>query len=509
MNPIQFIKKFAAGHVRLIGGSAAILAIAIGIWYVVAGAKPTLGSYTVSRGNVISSVNIPGTVSSSNNVDLSFQESGRIAKMYVQEGQLVTQGQELASLDNSAQQTSLSQQEATLASAQANYKRLLDGATVQDVKTSQDAVNSAQQNLTNAYSGAINTLNNASTAMYNADTVAITLQKNYFTSQDSSGIAVSGAKNDIDANLQSAQNSVATAQKSMAPSDIDVAVSQIISSLNSVYADTNIIRNQSSQGTYYYAVTDADKASLDAQKTALNAALTAATALQQNIASLKLSLQTAQDQLNVTTAPPTQANIDLQKAQIAAAEAQIQNAQLAISNAIIVAPFSGIARNVIGQAGMVVSPNVPVLSIINNGIMKVDAYASQTDVSQIQPDAMANVMLDAYGNGVEFPAKVSAIDTAGTMVNGSPAYHVTLYFASADDRIRTGMTGNVSIVAGQHDNVVEIPLRLVLDNSGTDIVLVKHGNSTMGRQVALGLIGNDGMVEIVSGLQTGDELSDY
>ena len=506
MDQTQAIKQFFSANVRFVVVVIIVLAIIGAGWYIISNVKPTLGSYTVEKGNIVSSVDIPGTVSSDNSVGLSFQESGQISKIYVKEGDSVNQGDALARLDDSAQQTALSQQEATLANAQANYQKLLDGATVQNVKTSQDAVNSAQQNLTNAYSGAMNTLNNASTAIYNAYNVSVTIQNNYFTTQDPEGIAVSGAKADISTNMQSVQASLATATKSMAPADIDTTITQMISSLNNAYADVDTIRTQCDQGIYFYKVTAADKATLDGQKTSLNSSLTGVTALQQSIASLKLALQTAQDQLNVTTAPPTQANIDAAKAQIASAQAQISNAQLMINNATITAPFSGIVRNVVGQVGMVVSPNAPVLSIINNGIMKIDAYASETDVPQIQENATANVVLDSYGDSVKFPAKVTAVDTSETIVNGSPAYHVTLYFTQPDSRILAGMTGNVFVLTTEHDNVIEIPSRLVLTNGDNSFVRLQNGKM---QQITLGITGNNNMVEVVSGLNAGEKLSDF
>ena len=506
MDQTQAIKQFFSANVRFVVVVIIVLAIIGAGWYIISNVKPTLGSYTVEKGNIVLSVDIPGTVSSDNSVGLSFQESGQISKIYVKEGDPVNQGDTLASLDDSAQQTALRQQQATLASAQANYQKLLDGATAQDIKTSQDVVNSAQQNLTNAYSGAMNTLNNASTAIYNAYNVSVTIQNNYFTTQDPEGIAVSGAKADISTNMQSVQASLATATKSMAPADIDTTITQMISSLNNAYADVDTIRTQCDQGIYFYKVTAADKATLDGQKTSLNSSLTGVTALQQSIASLKLALQTAQDQLNVTTAPPTQANIDAAKAQIASAQAQISNAQLMINNATITAPFSGIVRNVVGQVGMVVSPNAPVLSIINNGIMKIDAYASETDVPQIQENATANVVLDSYGDSVKFPAKVTAVDTSETIVNGSPAYHVTLYFTQPDSRILAGMTGNVFVLTTEHDNVIEIPSRLVLTNGDNSFVRLQNGKM---QQITLGITGNNNMVEVVSGLNAGEKLSDF
>ena len=506
MDQTQAIKQFFSTNVRLVVVAIIILAVIGSAWYIISNAEPTLGSYTVEKGNIVSSVDIPGTVSSSNSVGLSFQESGQISKIYVKEGDSVNQGDALARLDDSAQQTALSQQQATLANAQANYQKLLDGATAQNVKTSQDAVNSAQQNLTNTYSGAMNTLNNASTAIYNAYNVSVTIQNNYFTTQDPQGIAVSGAKADINTNMQSMQSSLSTATKSMAPADIDATITQMISSLNNVYTDVDTIRTQCDQGIYFYKVATADKATLDGQKTAINTSLTGVTSLQQNIASLKLALQTVQDQLNVTTAPPTQANIDAAKAQIASAQAQINNAQLMINNATITAPFSGIVRNIVGQVGMVVPPNVPVLSIINNGIMKIDAYASENDVPEIQENATSNVVLDSYGYNVKFPAKVTAVDTAETTVNGSPAYHVTLYFTQPDSRILAGMTGNVFVATAEHDNVIEIPSRLVLTNGDNNFVRLQNGKM---QQITLGITGDNNMVEVVSGLNVGEKLSDF
>jgi RND family efflux transporter MFP subunit len=490
---------------------AVILMVLVGIaaWYIISNREPTFGSYTVSKGDIISTVDIPGTVASSNSVDLSFQESGKISAMHVKEGQAVTQGQALASLDSATQSTELSQQQAALANAEANYNKLVAGTTVQNIQTSKDAVNSAHQNLVNAYNGAINTLNSGYTTIYNAYNVVVLIQKHYFTNQDSSGIAVSEAEDDINANMQSIQNSVAAAQKSMAPADIDTAITKMVSVLNSTYNDVNTIRSQCDQGAYYYVVTVSDKASLDTQKTDINSALSATTALQQNTASLTLSLQTAQDQLNVTTAPPTQSDIDAAKAQIASAQAQINNAQLLVGNATIVAPFSGIVRNVVGQTGMVVSPNDPILSIINNQVLKINAYASQTDVQEVPGNAMATVVLDAYGNGVTFPAKVTAVDTQETVMNGSPAYHVTLYFTGPNDRLRAGMTGSVLIISTEHDNVIKIPSHLVFDDGGHDFVLIQNGKSSIKRQVTLGLTDSNSMVEVVSGLVGGEKLTDF
>ena len=159
-----------------------------------------------TKQNLQETVLSTGQVVSGTDLNLSFQGSGVVRRISVKEGDKVNQGQVLASLDQSSALATLTSAQGALAQAQANYEKLLAGATAQNIQTSQDTVNSAKQNLTNAYTGAINTLNNAYTAIYNAYNVSVTIQNNYFTSQDPQGIAVSGAKNDINTNMQSAQN---------------------------------------------------------------------------------------------------------------------------------------------------------------------------------------------------------------------------------------------------------------------------------------------------------------
>ncbi len=106
------MKQFFINHIRFF----VLLIVALFYWRrnldIFSNTKPALGFYTVTRGNIISFLDIPGTVSSGNSVGLSFQESGKIAAVNVKEGQIITEGQPLASLDNSARQTALSEAQA-------------------------------------------------------------------------------------------------------------------------------------------------------------------------------------------------------------------------------------------------------------------------------------------------------------------------------------------------------------------------------------------------------------
>jgi len=484
-----------------IGGGVAVAVVAIGIlaWlFWGQGSPANLVSVTVKSGDITEKINLTGQVKSSQGVDLAFVTPGKVVANYVKVGDKIYAGQTLAVLDQSSARSALTIAQGSLAQAQANYNKLLAGATQQNVKTVQDSINSAQQNLTNAYSGATNTVNNSYTAIYNAYNVAVNIQNSYFTTQDPQGIAFSTAKNDINSNMQTVQISSVS----------DATISQTILSLNNVYNDVNIIRAQCDQGIYFYKVTTADKATLDGQKTTVSAALINITSLQQNIASLKLILQSAEDQLSVTTAPPTQENIDLAKAQILSAQGQVDAAQAVVNNTVLFAPFGGQVDKDNVVVGSIASSNVPVITISNSNL-EVDTSIPEIDIASTKIGQTANITLDAFGNNTVFPATIASIDTAPSIVNGISVYNAKLKFNNTDARIETGMTANINIISDTHKNVLLVPETAVIQQNGKYFVVIDKGNSQKSvQEVTIGL--RDGKnIEIVSGLSLNEKVFAY
>ena len=54
---------------------------------------------------------------------------------------------------------------------------------------------------------------------------------------------------------------------------------------------------------------------------------------------------------------------------------------------------------------------------------------------------------------------------------------VTLHFANPNSQIKDGMTGNVHIIEAEHDNVMEVPSNLVINNDDNYFVLVQNGST--------------------------------
>ncbi|MCX6723465.1 MAG: hypothetical protein NT094_05415, partial [Candidatus Staskawiczbacteria bacterium] len=158
----------------------------------------------------------------------------------------------------------------SLAQAQANYEKLINGASQNDIQVYQNAMDSAKVNLDNTYNGALTTLNNSYTAIYNAYFNVVNLQNSYFSVIDQQEIAVQDNRNNINDNLTKAKASIDQANS---PVNIDLAVSNLSNYLNSVFNSLQTIRDQCDQGIYYSKVSAVDRTSLDTQKSYISTAM--------------------------------------------------------------------------------------------------------------------------------------------------------------------------------------------------------------------------------------------
>jgi macrolide-specific efflux system membrane fusion protein len=119
------------------------------------------------------------------------------------------------------------------------------------------------------------------------------------------------------------------------------------------------------------------------------------------------------------------------------------------------------------------------------------------------------VTLDAYGDGINFPATIISINSAPSIINGVSAYGAKLKFKNYDDRVKTGMTANITVISTTHQNVLEVPKSAVVQNNNNYFVVVDKGNSIKEtRQVTIG-IHDDQNIEIISGLKLGEKVFSY
>jgi len=196
----------------------------------------------------------------------------------------------------------------------------------------------------------------------------------------------------------------------------------------------------------------------------------------------------------------------LREIKIKEAQSKIDSIYAQISDAKITSPISGIVSDIFFENSESVNATSPVATVISDSDFEIKVLISEDDIENIDIGDEAEITFDAY-YGTVFGAKVSFVSPSANIVDGIPVFEVTLNFDDLNDRILPGLSVDVDIVAKQLDNVTTLSRRAVVERDGRRFVRVLVDENTyIEKEVVLGLRGEDGMTEVISGVDSGDEV---
>jgi len=118
----------------------------------------------------------------------------------------------------------------------------------------------------------------------------------------------------------------------------------------------------------------------------------------------------------------------------------------------------------------------------------------------------ADVKLDAFGDDVKFVGVVSEIEISETVIQDVVYYTVTLTLEEdGSHEILNGMTADVLFFTEEKENVLYIPNRAVRTNGEKYVRILENGEAK-DMPVTLGLRGDNGLIEVLTGLVEGQEV---
>ena len=412
-----------------------------------AAGSAALQTTKVLVGSLTSQVGATGTARARQSATLSFQTSGTVDQVNVKTGDLVRQGDLLASLT----QTSLSPQlilaQADLVSAQ----RALD-----DLLKSSAAKAQAQLTLANAQKAladmeikwrvqqpgnrATSTTLKAAEAKVEVTEEAVTRAKDFY---------------DIAASAEAYLNYAAAVQQ-----------------YNSALASLNWYKGKP---------TDNDQAILDAQLAQAEAAAADA--------------QRAWDRVKDGPNPDD----------IAAAKARVASAQANVNIARIAAPFAGTITMVNLIPGDQVSPGTPAAGLADLTTYFVDVQVSEVDIDKVKVGQPVTLTFDAIMDK-SFTGKVTDIGMTGAVVQGVVTFEVTVQILDADASVKPGMTAGVNILTTEIKGVLVVPNRSVRTQDGERVVYVMRNGTPTPVKVKLGATSDTQSQVLPGDLKEGDEI---
>lgn len=513
---VKKLFDFVMAQKVLVGAVALVAIVVVGgsVWSSKNGNGETI---TVARGTFVQTVSVSGKVEAENEVDLGFSQSGRIARVYVTEGDLVYPGTLIAEIENGDLYATLLQKEAALDREMAELDALVRGTRPEEIAVYESSVASAHASLTAANQAVVDAILSAySTAdgavhatvdqfMSNANTTSP--QLSFLIGDTALKASVESGRVTIEKVLKDWQgrNTTLTAGSDLAraATDAQASLTQVTTYLGSV---GSALAAAIPSTAITQTVLDVYKTSVATARSSVNTVTSTLTTAVKAQTAAQTALVTAERDLAFRSAGATAEDLRAQEASVKAAEADVLSASAQLAKTQIRAPFPGTVTKIDAKVGKSVSPGVAQVSVIGSGVFQVETFVPEINVALLKSGDSAVVTFDSYGPEVTFTATVVSVDLGETERDGVSTYRTVLSFTTADQRIRSGMTANVVITADKRDGVIAIPQRLVKNVGTRQVVAVMVGNEVEEKDVTTGAVSSLGTIEILSGLSVGDVL---
>lgn len=487
--------------------------------------RTTHAGYEVSRGDVEVTVIETGKIEAVQDVEVKSRVSGRIARLYVSEGDRVERGQLIAEIDPQEIRLQLEQASAQLRGAEAGSKRSLENLTLTR-KQLEIAVEQANQR----YIAAKREFENQP-ALTDA-------------SLRQARLSLEQAQRDLDLlkNTTHPQQRVqveADLRRTKAAAETDRAnYERLRGLLQKGYVaqrDVDAARAQveASEAAYRTAQDAFNRLEARQQselRSAEQAIATAKAAYDQAVARANLDKNKEQAYLEAKAAL-NQAKEDLRRVRIeeqSLAQARAQADQLRsvvadsrrqLSETRIVAPISGVVTKKLVEEGELVaalssfSGGTPIVEIAQLSALQVTLSVNEIDVARLDVGMKATVDVDALPDE-KFEGKVARISPAseeqaaqGVGQDAVVRYRVEVRLTASDPRIRPGMSAKCTMQVGSRKNVIRVPIEYVGEDGDGQYVMVRKGEKGKAEKarVKVGLR-SAAWYEILEGVGEGDRL---
>ena len=201
---------------------------------------------------------------------------------------------------------------------------------------------------------------------------------------------------------------------------------------------------------------------------------------------------------------------DAQRAKIKSSQEGIAAVQVQIRDTQMYSPIDGVIlkRNVDPYETTVANSPTPVFTVGDPKDLVIETNVPESDIAKIQIGQTASITFDALPADEIFEAKVTEIDPASTEIQDVVYYRIKLKLDKFNENLKSGMTANIDIHTAEANDVLMIPIRAVQTEGKDQIVQILNvdGKTTAKVKVQTGLSGDEGMVEIKSGLKEGQKV---
>src|SRR3989344_4794027 len=481
---VKFFKQ--KKYVYCVLGAAALVILGIIFFN---NKKETAQTVTITHSDFVNQVYVSGKVIASEDVELAFEKEGMIERVYFSAGQYVKACSLIAKIDAKEAEKKVHDAEIALASARLALEKF-------ELESSEENMNA---DLVKAYDNGFSAV---SDAFLDLSGIIIGMEDVMDDAVQRSSSAAVNYRKDAEKSYYKSLASFNENRKSFRLVDRNSSGAEIEAIIEKTYETTKIFADtvKSIKNLVDYLADYSDdpsdfsdsKDTLSDYTDKINPHLSSLSEVKTDISDYKQSFSSA--------------DLDMKDLELTVKQKEnsLQDAKNNLSDYYIRAPFDGLITNTDAKVGEIAAVNAPLVTLMSANIFQIESYVPEMNIALIHLGDMAKVTLDAYGEDILFGAKVVSVDPAETIRDGVSTYKIKLQFDGPDDRIKSGMTANVSIIIFSKPNVIVVPGGVVFEKDGKTYVQIKTDKATEDREVVLGSKSSLGQAEVVSGLEDGD-----
>lgn len=445
------------------------------------GAGPVITTGTVEQQELSVSVQASGKVETGIKADLFPPTVGTLDEVFVDDGQKVKTGQEIAVMDKAPLEVQVAQAEAGVAQAEAQLHTVTQQApSSADIAAAQAGVKASKA----AYDAAKAAQAEVGTKAPSEDQLAAAHAATVAAKQayDLANAAYKAAKAAVDASSSPTPGAIAT-------------VAQLQTTKDQAYA-AYLSAKATEESLKATSLTAAEKQS----KAAVDQAFAAYKSSQAQLAKLEGTSTSAAE-------AAARASVDQAQQALAAAQANL-------AAATFTAPFDGVVLfNPLGtpgatgdvltaSAGAAVAPQVAPFTVVDLGGVKFSAQVDEADVERVKPGMDGQVSLDAFP-GQSFDSKVLEVRSAAQQTaTGGTIFPVDMSLETTESNVLIGMQGDAKISVSSVPDAIVIPIESLFDQNGQSYVFVVENGHLKKTNITTGAM-TETTVQVVSGLAPG------
>ncbi len=199
----------------------------------------------------------------------------------------------------------------------------------------------------------------------------------------------------------------------------------------------------------------------------------------------------------------SQSDLDNAKTQWAISKARLEEVRARLERTSIMAPAAGVLNDLLVEEGEYVQAGTAVAEVVDTSVVKVVVDVPERDIAFFEVGQKAEVFVDSKDPNKPLTGPITFISELADARTRSTPVEITL--ENADRALRSGQIVRVQLTRRMLKDAVLIPLLAVIPMEEGYAAYVVNSNEAHRRELDLGIMKDD-QVQVISGLQAGDQL---